>query len=70
MGVRIDELAAQPRPGAFDADAEFFLQFAHQRLLDGFSGFDLAAGEFPVTGINLADRALRKQILGSGAALT
>ena len=61
MGVRIDELPGNPRPGLLDDDAQFFLQFAIKRFTDAFAGFNLAAGEFPVTGIGLARRALRQQ---------
>ena len=53
-GVRVGELAGQPGRAFGDGDAEFFLQLADQRLAYRFAGFDLAAGELPVTGVDLA----------------
>ena len=52
--VRIDEFPHQPRPGVRDADAQFFTQFACQRVVIGFARFDLAAQKFPVARIDLA----------------
>ena len=49
-----------------DGDADFFLQFAPQRLLDAFARFQLAAGKLPITLINLAGRAGREQELAIG----
>ena len=39
-----------------DDDADLLDQFAAQRLLDRLTRLDLAAGEFPVTGVDLAGR--------------
>jgi len=42
-------------------DAEFFPQFAHKRALWAFTGFDLAAWEFPETRHCFSLGPLRKQ---------
>ena len=43
-GMRVGENAGQPGRTGGDGDAEFFLQFADQRLAHRFARFDLAAG--------------------------
>lgn len=65
MGVFIDMLAAQPGIGARHPDAEFLVQFAHQRVVRRFTGLDLAAGEFPEARVEAARRALAEQELHS-----
>ena len=44
-----------------DRDAELFVQLAAQCLLDRFTGFELAAGKFPVAGVDLAFGARGQQ---------
>jgi hypothetical protein len=61
MGVFVNMLAAQPGVGARHADAEFLAQLAQQRGVRRLAGLDLAAGEFPVAGIEGARRALAEQ---------
>jgi hypothetical protein len=56
VGVRIDELAGDPRRVAVGLDAELLVELAHQRLRRGLARLDLAAGEFPVAGVGLAFR--------------
>jgi hypothetical protein len=68
MGMLIHMLAAQPGVGARHADAQLFAEFAHQRGMRGFAGLDLAAGEFPVAGIEGAGRALAEQELHGAIA--
>ena len=63
MSVLIDMLAAQPGVGARHLDAEFLTQFAQQRLMGRFARFDLAAGEFPVSGVEASRRALPEKEL-------
>jgi hypothetical protein len=63
MGVLIDMLAAQPGVGARHAYAQLLAQFAHQRRMRRLAGLDLAAGEFPVAGVEGAGRALAEQEL-------
>ena len=60
-GVRVFKHPGDPAAGLADNDPEFFMQFARQRRLQGFARLDLAAGEFPVTRIDLARRPLRQQ---------
>ena len=47
--------------GFADADADFLVQFADQRLLRPLAGLDLAAGKFPQPRQRLALRPLRDQ---------
>jgi len=61
VGVFIDVLAGDPRPRNFHTDAEFFVEFADQRVAGAFSGFDFAAGEFPVAGIEGVGCALAEE---------
>ncbi len=42
-------------------NVEFFVEFADQRLLDRFAGFQLAAGKFPQAGEMLARQPLHQQ---------
>ena len=42
-------------------DAEFFLEFADQRVLGPLTGFDLAAGKLPQAFHRLAGRAAGEQ---------
>ena len=46
-----------PEPAGAHADAQFLAQFAAKGLFGGLAGFELAAGELPVTGHGLALRA-------------
>ncbi len=45
----------------FGADAEFFLEFARERLLGAFAVFDLAAGKLPLQGHGLVGSSLANQ---------
>ena len=45
FGIRVGDFFDLFSDGDFDG--EFFAEFAHQTVLEGFVGFDLAAGEFP-----------------------
>lgn len=44
--------------GFDERDAEFFAEFAGEGLLEGFSGADFSAGEFPFEGRGVATAAL------------
>ena len=56
--VRIDVVPQHPRRLFRHRDAQFLVQFADQRGLGGFAGFDLAARKFPQARHGLAFRAL------------
>src|SRR5437899_1290259 len=56
--MRVDEFLRDPRRRVRDRDAELLLQLACERMSRGFAGLELAAGEFPIAGIGLADRTL------------
>ena len=58
MGMRIDVFNTAPWGGRQNGNAQFFHEFTSERVFDGFTGFDLAAREFPVTGIGFAFRSL------------
>ena len=49
------------RGAAADFDAEFFIEFADQRLRDGFAGLDFPAREFPQPRQVLARQPLHQQ---------
>src|SRR5436190_8607351 len=53
-GMRIVHQLDLPWLRSSDRDAELFVQLAAQRLLDRFTGFELAARKFPVAGVDLA----------------
>src|SRR5205807_1496400 len=67
VAVRIDVIAREPGIAALDVDAELFVQLARERMLGWLAGFDLAAREFPVAGVDLARRTLRQQKAAVGA---
>ena len=60
-GVFVVKMLGQPRSGFFDGQTQLFVKLAYQRLVRCFAGFQLAAGEFPVTGIRLALRPARQK---------
>ncbi|MCY1201351.1 hypothetical protein D9M72_128060 [compost metagenome] len=60
-GVRVGVHVGDPGARLRDSDADFFLQFARQRLQHGFARFELAARQFPPAGPGLAFRALAQQ---------
>ena len=53
--------ASGGKAGMIDIDRQFLGQFADQRLLGRFAGFDLAARELPQSGHRLAFRTLLNQ---------
>ena len=59
--VRVFEHPSDPAAGALDHDAEFLVQLACQCSFQRFARLHLAAGEFPVAGVDLALWALRQQ---------
>jgi hypothetical protein len=61
MGVFIDVLAHEPRRRKRRFDAELFMQLAYQRRARRFARLDLAAGKFPVAGIERLRGALAEQ---------
>ncbi len=61
VGVLIDMLAHDPRIGAHYLDAQFLVQFAHEGRMRRLARLDLAAGEFPVSGVEGVGRALAEQ---------
>src|SRR5688572_14805101 len=60
-GVRVGEYARDPRVGGLDVNSELLVQLAKQRVRAILARLDLAAWEFPVSGVDLAERALRQQ---------
>ena len=62
-GVGIDVHIGDPGARLRDADADFFLQFARQRLQHGLAGLQLAAGQFPPARPGLAFGTLPQQQL-------
>ena len=61
--VRIDEALHEPRRRAPHPETQLLGELAVERVARRFAGLELAAGEFPVAGVGLAVRALRKQHL-------
>ena len=61
MRVRVDEFLGDPGRGTRHRDAELLAQFACERIRRRFTGFELAARKFPVTGVMLARWALGEQ---------
>src|ERR1035441_8123333 len=55
---------ARPNDGG---NAEFFVEFAGERLLGGLAGFDLSAGELPLEAHWLVRPALANQNFGAAA---
>ncbi len=49
------------------ADAEFFVEFAGERLLGGFARLDLAAGKLPFEAHGLVGPALADEDFGGAA---
>ena len=70
MGMFVVMASHQPGAGMAHPDAQFFLQLADQGLVGGFPGFHLAAGEFPVTGIESAGGALAEEEFPVAATLS
>ena len=60
-GMRIRELDRLERGNVLDHDAQFLVKFPRQRLVNAFSGLDLAARKLPPARIGLALGALRKE---------
>jgi hypothetical protein len=61
MGVLIDVLTHEPGRRRQHLDFELLVQLAHQRLARRLAGFDLAAGKFPVAGVEGGGGALAEQ---------
>ena len=51
----------EPRVGTLDINSQFFVQFTPKRGERQLAALDLAAGEFPVAGIDLARRPLAEK---------
>ena len=61
MGMRVNVFDTAPRFGRHNLDAEFFDEFALECIEYAFTRLDFAAGEFPITLVWLARRALSEQ---------
>jgi hypothetical protein len=59
--VGIRENPREPRIRRPDVDAELFVQLAGERGCRRLARLDLAAGKFPVAGVDLARRALGEE---------
>ena len=61
MTMGINVFAGDPWIDRAHIDAELLVQLPRERALGRLAGFDLAAREFPVAGVDLAGRSLREQ---------